>query len=170
MRTEDAEAFEAVMQDLCLAFNRPYTAELSRSFWEPLKHMHVLDVRRAAEAHKRNGRKFPAPKELIPERRIHMTPPGPVVPRGSRYEVGANRMLLRAMMRCGKAVQTIDMRNALRVKADYVAMAEAAERDGEPMADRDYIGMCEEGFARVISQGGGCARSIAGFPSPWISA
>lgn len=155
LKGQDDAAFETLMQDLCLAFNRPYTQRLTLVFWEALKHMHMGEVRRACESARKNLKRFPAPRELIPERRLppRVQIPGPADSM-SRWASAANLILMRLayqdIRRGFKALGPDLLARVLAVKADYVRMAEDAELERESMADDEFIGMCREGFEKVL--------------------
>lgn len=174
MLSQDAEAFETLIQDLCLAFNRPYTTQLSRVFWESLKHMRLDEVKRAADVARKSLKKFPTPKDLIPERRIAQFKPKEPDLEMSRWAVAANKILFkiayederrgfRPIAEYADAVGSSDyprlvkptddslLRRCLAVKSDYVSMAEEAERYGEPMPDEEFVGMCRHGFEQLLT-------------------
>lgn len=176
MLSQDAEAFETVIQDLCLAFNRPYTTQLSRVFWETLKHLRIDEVKRAADIARKSLKKFPTPKDLIPERRLAPVRVAEPEEAMSRWAIAANKILFALAYldkrrgfrpiaeyvampaggyggsHFGQAERVSDMRlrRALEVKADYVRMAEDADRVGEPIDDDEYVGMCREGFEKLL--------------------
>lgn len=154
MLSQDAEVFETLIQDLCLAFNRPYTTQLSRVFWESLKHLRIDEVKRAADIARKSLKKFPTPKDLIPERRMAPVKPSEPDIAMSRWAVGANKILFRLAYedeRRGFRPMGDLLPRVLAVKADYVRMAEEAEQDGEPLPDEDFIAMCREGFERLLT-------------------
>jgi hypothetical protein len=43
------------------------------------------------------------------------------------------------------------LKPCLVAKADYVAMAENAERGGEPWGEQEFNGMCREGFEKLLA-------------------
>ena len=155
MLSQDAEAFETLIQDLCLAFNRPYTTQLSRVFWESLKHLRIDEVKRAADVARKSLKKFPTPKDLIPERRMAPAAPKQQDAPMSRWAVAANKILFRlayederrGFLPLGPEL----LARCLAVKADYVRMAEDAESGGEPWADDDFIAICREGFENLVT-------------------
>lgn len=152
---EDSEAFDTVIRDLCLAFNRPHTPELTRVFWEALKWAHIHDVRRAAVKHRNTAKKFPTPHDLMPSRST-APPPAPKEPEPelSRYAIGANKALLklayqdvrRGFIPLGESL----LARCLAIKRDYVGMAETAERDGEPWADEDFVQTVRQAFEQAL--------------------
>ena len=150
--TDDA-AFGTLMQDLCLAFNRQYSPELSRVFWETLKHAHIAEVRRKADEYRRNGKKFPTPHDLMPDRRAATPPPpqddGPAM---STWAIAANKILFcvayqghRGMTPMGEKLPAL-----LVAKADFVRMAEEDAANGRPWETRDYNQTCREGFQKLL--------------------
>lgn len=150
MRSEDTEAFSRVVEDLCLAFNRPCTDELKRVFAESLKHVGIIDVKRAAASWRRNGRKFPTPKDLMPEKPAAAPRKAEVLPEFSPWGRAANKILLRLSMNCG-GIGDATLARALTAKADYVGMAEQAERSGEKWSDEEFIGLVDEGLAQILA-------------------
>lgn len=175
MLDADAEAFDQVIQDLCLAFNRPHSTDLTRVYWESLKHVHIADVKRAALSARNNLKKFPAPKDLIPERRY--APPKPVEPDPSvsSWAIAANKILLACSyfderrgflpiakwepmppngwglpLRRPELIDGSILDRVLAAKRDYVQMAEDAEAAGEPMDTREFNAMCIEGFQKLL--------------------
>ena len=178
LKGADDAAFGKVMEDLCLAFNRPYSPELGRVFWEALKYAHIAEVQRKAKDYQRTGKKFPTPNDLMPERKSapvqKTTDNGPQI---SKWAIAANKLLLESAYRdkargfrpMGKyaslpdkgwgmpvrpilAMDAAPLQNLLRIKADYVQMAEQAERDGEPMDGLEFSNMCRDGFAHALRQ------------------
>lgn len=158
MLSNEAEQFEAVMQDLCLAFNRPYTTDLSRVFWESLKHLRLDEVRRAAAAHRKNGKKFPTPKELIGDEK-RATAPKPRAPDDpmSKWEMGANRIMFQlAYLDARRGFKPLGpdlLASALRTKNEYVRMAESAEAGGEPWEESEFIGLVYDGLEKLLHPG-----------------
>jgi hypothetical protein len=154
MRSDDAGAFETVMQDLCLAFNRPYTPELSRVFWDSLKHLHIADVRRSADSARKNLKKFPTPKDLTPERAAAPPPPPPDYsgPPMSSWATAANKILFSVAYQGDRGFTAMGdkLRACLAAKADYVEMAENAARLGEAWDEREFNVMCREGFQKLL--------------------
>lgn len=175
LKGQDDAAFEFVMQDLCAAFNRPYTPEITRVFWESLKHVHIAEVRRAALKHRNTAKKFPVPKDLMPERVVATPQPKEAEPKMSRWAVAANKILLRLAYQdvrrgfkpiatyppmplggYGQPLQPVQptddssLRKILVAKREYVGMAEQDEAAGQPWADEDFIALCREGFEKVL--------------------
>jgi hypothetical protein len=154
MLSQDAEAFERVMQDLCLAFNRPYTPELSRVFWESLRNVSIFEVKRAADAARKSLKKFPAPKDLIPDRPA-APPPKPVTDdeQWSPWAIAANKILFavayedvnRGFRPMGDALP-----KCLAAKADYVRMAEDSAVNGDVWNHEEFNRMCREGFQQIL--------------------
>lgn len=66
MRDNDIEAFDALMRDLCAAYNRPYEDRLVRVFMEDLRSVPFGIVRAKAELHRRTAKRFPTPADLRP--------------------------------------------------------------------------------------------------------
>lgn len=177
MLDTDAETFDRVIQDLCLAFNRPHSTELTRVYWESLKHVHIADVKRAALSARNNLKKFPTPKDLIPERRYAETKPKEPEPQMSSWAVAANKILFQLAylderrgfkpiaewepmpanglglpLRMPELIDDSLLRRCIEFKADYVRMAEEADAAGEPMTPREFNAMCIEGFERLLLQ------------------
>ena len=77
MRSDDLVALRAVMDDLCLAYNRPVSDRLVTVFFDSLKNVPFGVVRARAELHRRISKKFPTPHDLRPdERPVKDLPPG----------------------------------------------------------------------------------------------
>lgn len=175
MFREDAETFRTVIEDLCVAFNRPCTDHVVRVFWETLKHMPMGEVRRSMESARKNLRRFPTPKDLTPERKYTPASAIDTGPEMSRWAVAANKILFAVAysdLRRGtkpiavyppmpergwglplKTPVALDdslLQRVLVVKADYVAMGEQSEREGEPMTGPDFSAMCMEGFRKTL--------------------
>lgn len=172
--TDDA-AFGALMQDLCLAFNRPYTTELSRVFWEALKHYPIFDIRRSCDAARSNLKKFPTPRELAPERRPAPPPPVDDGPPMSRWAIAANKILFAVAygdlrrgfqpigvwermpekgwglpLRLARPVDISLLNRALEIKRDFVSMGEQSEAEGEPMLPNEFDNLCRDGFRKLL--------------------
>jgi hypothetical protein len=164
MLSQDAEAFEAVMQDLCLAFNRPYSTELSRVFWESLKHVHIAEVRRNADTARKTLKKFPTPKDLTPDR-VAAPPPKPVDtgPEMSSWAIAANQILFSVAYQGHRGFKSIAKWNGtelldgtkldqcLKRKAEYVRMAEDAAATGDVWEPQEFNRMCREGFEALLA-------------------
>ena len=153
MLSQDAAAFETVMQDLCLAFNRPYTPELSRVFWESLRNVPMHEVKRSAEAARKSLKKFPTPKDLTPER-VAAPPPRPVLDteHWSQWAVAANKILFAVAYQGhrGFAPMGDKLQACLTAKRDYVSMAEDAAMNGDSWNEREFNAMCREGFEKIL--------------------
>jgi hypothetical protein len=176
MLSQDAQAFETLMQDLCLAFNRPYTPELTRVFWESLKHVHIAEVRRNADAARKTLKKFPTPKDLTPDR--VMAPPQKPVdtgPQMSSWAIAANQILFSVAYQGHRGFQPIAkwettpergwglplkkpdlvdgsrLEKCLARKAEYVQMAEEAARGGDVWEPQEFNRMCREGFEALLA-------------------
>lgn len=177
MRNEDSAAFDVVIRDLCLAFNRPHTEDLTRVFWESLKHLHLGEVKRAADAARKNLKKFPTPKDLIPETRVVAPRPKAPEERMSSWGIAANKILFACCFQDTRGlkpvgpyapvpeggyglplphkVEPLDLtpqNELLAAKADYVRMAEEAESKGEKWETYDFNRMCREGFQAIIAR------------------
>lgn len=151
---QDDEAFDAVVKDLCLAFNRQHTPELTRVFWEALKASHIHDVRRVALRYRNTAKKFPAPVDLIPHRSTAPVPEEKrdTGPHMSSWAMAANKILwvvayqgTRGFVPMGEKLKP-----CLVAKADYVRMAEEAQRDGEPWQEHEFNVMCRQGFEKLL--------------------
>jgi hypothetical protein len=153
MLRDDYQPFTAVMTDLCAAFDKPVTDDRVRVFWETLKHVHLHDVKRSAESWKRNQRKFPTPRDLMPER---VTAPPPK-PKGdgeawSSWAIAANKILFAVAYQGNRGFAPMGekLQACLAAKRDYVQMAENAAMGGEPWGEREFNGMCREGFEKLL--------------------
>lgn len=152
--TDDA-AFGTLMEDLCLAFNRPYSQELGRVFWEALKYAHIAEVKRKAQEWQRNGKKFPTPHDLLPEKRAAAAPPpvddGPPM---SPWAIAANKALMAVAYfdekRGMKPMGDEKLKRALEIKRELVEMAENSEREGVPMDGMEYSDMLRSAFRGVL--------------------
>lgn len=149
----DDEAFAKVIEDLCLAYNRPYTPELTRVFWESLKWAHIHDVRRTADAHRAKEKKFPTPRDLAPER-ASAPPPRPEIDteHWSSWAIAANKILFSVAYQGhrGFAPMGDQLQACLAAKRDYVQMAEDAVANGDRWNEREFNAMCREGFEKII--------------------
>jgi hypothetical protein len=173
---DDDAAFAAVIQDLCLAFNRPYTPEVTRVFWESLKFASIFDVRRMAVKHRNTAKKFPTPKDLAPERAV--APAKPVVPDPvmSKWAVAANKILFQLayldkrrgffpiskyppMPKGGYGLplhanipKPLDSKifDMVAMKADYVRMAEEAEANGQSWSHEEFRDLVYDGFEKAL--------------------
>jgi hypothetical protein len=156
MLNTDADAFDAVMQDLCLAFNRPHTVELTRVYWESLKNLRIDEVRRAAMVARNALKKFPTPKDLTPERSAPPPVKDPIESeRWSTWAVAANKILLAVAYqdvnsRGFKPMGEPMLQRVLAIKHDYVQMAEQAEAHGDRWEPEDFNRMCREGFQKLL--------------------
>lgn len=153
MRSEDADQFRGVMEDLCVAYNRPCTDAVIRVFWDALKWAHIYDVRRMAIKHRDSSKKFPSPRDLAPERVARAPAPKADEAPMSTWAVAANKILF--------AVSYLDQSRGYRpvkaalplllsIKADYVRMAEEAQAGGEMWDTVEFNRMCREGFQGVL--------------------
>lgn len=153
MFREDAEAFRATLADLCIAFNRPITDDLVRVYWESLKHLHIADVRRSAESARKGLKKFPTPKDLTPERVVAPPPPkrddGPAM---STWAMAANKILFGVAYQGHRGFRPVGdkLPVCLKAKADYVQLAERAEREGDKWEPEDFNRMCRQGFEKIL--------------------
>jgi len=175
MRSEDSEQFRVAIEDLCTAYNRPCTDSVIRVFYESLKPYHILDIKRMAMRHRASSKRFPAPKDLAPERATSApSKPKEPEPVMSKWAIAANKILLSLayqdrrrgfkpiskyppMPAGGYGLPLVlpkplddKLAKILAVKADYVRMAEEAERDGEPMDGMEFSDMLREGFGRML--------------------
>ena len=175
MRSEDSEAFRGVMEDLCTAFNRPCTDALVRVFAESLKALHIADVKHASESYRKNGKRFPAPKDLMPERRARAPMPRQPEPQMTRWAKIANKILLAvayqdirrgfkpmaefpppegdsdSRLRLPRPADDTVLQRALAAKADYVRMAEEAEILGERWTDEEFAELAFDGLEQILS-------------------
>lgn len=68
MRTDDYEAFTELMQDLCAAYDKPFSDRLVRVFWEDLRAVDLKTARNLATLwRKMPNSKFPKPADLRPK-------------------------------------------------------------------------------------------------------
>lgn len=155
MRSEEFDAFATVIRDLCAAYDRPATDERVRVFWEDLRHLHLLDVKRSAESWRRSSKKMPTPIELKPARPTAPPPKDPIESeRWSTWAMAANKILFaiayqderRGFKPMGK--EALD--RCLAAKRDYVEMAEDAERHGQAWDTGEFNRMCREGFEKLL--------------------
>jgi len=174
---QDDAAFETVMRDLCLAFDRPYDVERTRVFWEALKHVNIGDVKRFAITYRKSGKKFPAPRDLMPER----TAPTPLQvtandPRMSRWAVAANTILFALAylderrgfkpiavweptppngwglpLRLPKLIDGTRLDRCLHAKRDLVGLAEQDDSAGQPWAEREFNIACRQAFEQILT-------------------
>jgi hypothetical protein len=154
MRSEDADAFRAVMEDLCVAYNRPCTDAVIRVFWEDLKFAHIHDVRRMAMKHRNTAKKFPTPRDLAPERTVSAPPPRAPDVVMSSWAIAANKILFAvAYLDKRRGFRSIgpNLQHVLAAKADYVRMAEEAERNGDVWDTQEFNRMCREGFQGLLA-------------------
>jgi hypothetical protein len=66
MYENEKEEFGRALQDLCMSVNRPFTADLSRVFWEDLKAIPFPQVDRQIQAIRRSGKKTFNSNDLRP--------------------------------------------------------------------------------------------------------
>lgn len=160
---QDDEAFDAIMRDLALAFDRPHDVARVRVFWEALKHVSIGEVKRLATSWRKNGRKFPAPRDLMPERAAPPTKAATsiedpeIVRRANALSVWARHasLILYHVAYCDprrqfKPVGEALLADCLRVKRDIVGMAEQDERDGQPWSDLDFNATCKHAFEKLL--------------------
>jgi hypothetical protein len=176
MRSEDADQFRAVMEDLCVAFNRPISDAVIRVFWESLKYASILDVRRMALKWRNTAKKFPTPKDLAPERVVAPSKPVESDPAMSKWAVAANKILLQLAYfdkrrgffsiskyppmpkgGCGLPLSAnlpkpLDAKifDMVAMKADYVRMAEEAEANGQPWSHEEFRDLVYDGFEKAL--------------------
>lgn len=178
MRSEEFEAFSEVIADLCAAYDRPVTDARNRTFWDVLKHFHMHDVKRSALKWRNTQRKMPAPIDLKPERTAAPEKPRDEGPSMSTWAAAANQILMacaylderrgfRPIAKyeplpergCGlplqlpKLVDRTLLDKCLVVKADYVEMAEDAERAGQAWDTTEFNRLCREGFQKLLGAG-----------------
>lgn len=67
MYQHEFDSFKSLISDVCTAFNRPFTDDLVRVFWEALKPYPLQRVRWRIKFHIGHSKKFPAPIDLRPE-------------------------------------------------------------------------------------------------------
>lgn len=155
MRSDEFDAFAIVIKDLCAAYDRPATEERVRVFWEDLRYLHLLDVKRSAEAWRRSSRKMPTPIDLKPERVAAPPPKDPIdSEKWSSWAMAANKILFAVAYEDenGRGFRPVGdlMPKLLAIKRDFVQMAERAERDGEHWDHVEFNRMCREGFEKIL--------------------
>lgn len=158
----DDTAFDGIMRDLALAFDRPHDVERVRVFWEALKHVSLGEVKRLAANHRKHGKKFPAPRDLMPEK-----PPAPASqtaaedPRYaslSTWWKNAN-LILYHVAYCDRRrglvpLGEVRLAELLRVKRDIVGMAEQDDYAGSPWSDLDFNATCKHAFEKILGLSG----------------
>lgn len=158
MRNEDFDAFAEVIADICAAYDRPATDERKRVFWDVLKHLHLLDVKRAADSWKRSQRKMPTPIDLKPERSAAPPPRDPIdSEQWSTWAMAANKILLAVAYfdeRRGFFSAGDLMPKLLAIKRDFVQMAEEAAANGAPWEPEEFNRACREGFEQALGTKG----------------
>lgn len=180
MDTSEFDEFSLVIKDICTAFDRPYTDDRARVFWEDLKRYHLLDVKKTAAAYRQFGKKMPAPRDLIPERKSRPTaPPREDENKISPWGIAANKILMAVAymdIRRGfkpmavyepvpekgwglsgwppKPVSTDVFHAVMLAKAEYVNLAEVAEAEGEPWETVEFNQLCREGFEKLLGTTG----------------
>ena len=160
---QDDAAFDTVMRDLALAFDRPHDVERVRVFWEALKHVHISEVKRLAASYRKNGKRFPTPRDLTPEKTVApaaapTSVEDPAIVRRandlSTWSKAANVILFhvaycdprRGMIPLGAAL----VAECLRVKRDIVGMAEQDERAGQPWGTHEFNTTCRQAFEKIL--------------------
>lgn len=180
MYSSDYDSFRRVIEELSLAFNRPFTDELVRVFWDALKDAPFPGVKELANKWKVSGKKFPTPSDLRPERvrapaRKELTEEDREVLAMSSWAIAANRILFSVAYQGNRGFRPIAkyppppesglglplklvkpeddtlLRACLAAKADYVRMAEEAEAGGEPWDRIEFNRMCREGFEKLLA-------------------
>lgn len=66
MFQSEFDQFKALMSDLCTAFNRPYTDDVVRVFWDALKPYPFAQMRVRMKVAAGTLKKFPTPQDLTP--------------------------------------------------------------------------------------------------------
>lgn len=153
MRNEDGDAFAAILETLCTAYNRPRTDDLVRVYWAALKPLHIHDLKRSADSWIRNARKFPTPRDLMPERAAAPPPkPRDDGPPMSSWAIAANKILFAVAYQGDRGFRPVgDVLPALvAAKNDYVRRAEEATADGEKWDTVEFNRMCREGFEKLL--------------------
>jgi hypothetical protein len=176
MRSDEFDAFSVVIKDLCAAYDRPATEERVRVFWEDLRYLHLLDVKRSAEAWRRSSRKMPTPIDLKPERVAAPPPKDPIESESwSSWAMAANQILLavayfderrgfRSMatweptpergwglpLRRPKLIDGALLDKCLAIKRDFVQMAEQDEARGAPWEPQEFNRACREAFEQAL--------------------
>ena len=171
MRAEDFPAFRAIIEDLCTAFDRPFTDARVRVFHEALKHAHILDVKRAADTHRKTAKRFPTPKDLLPTRSVAPKREEPE-PHFSKWAQLANRILWLLQFNSGRGMKPIGkwknpdpwrhgmqatplddtFARVLAAKADYVRMAEEAEAEGREWTVEEFVELVRPGLGQIIAE------------------
>jgi hypothetical protein len=153
MLSQDAEAFEVVMKDLCLAFNRPWSPELTGVFWEALRYAPIHEVRRIALKYRNTGKKFPTPHDLTPPRATAPEPKRDEGPSMSSWAIAANKILFSVAYQGHRGFKPIGdaLPKCLARKTEYVRMAEDAAATGDVWDEQEFNRFCREGFQKLLS-------------------
>lgn len=138
MYQSDFDEFKKTLSDLCVAVNRPFNDELSRVFWEDLKHMHLSAVRERAKYLRAAGKTRFTSNDLRPEPEkapppVHRSPFEDADEFDSRGNFGLLRHLLAVKQQPdGDTLQRlIDAKN--RLVNDFREMNREEEVGGEEM-------------------------------------
>lgn len=175
MLDADSDAFDAVMKDLALAFDRPHDLERVRVFWTDLKHVSLSEVKRLAAAYRKTGKKFPAPRDLMPEKTsgpkapLTSCEPADVIERANKlssWSKAANVILFHVAY-CDRRRRFVPLgeellARCLAAKRDLVGGAEQDERAGQPWGEHEFNVTCRQAFEKILG--------LTGVPMPDASA
>lgn len=175
MQGGDFAAFSEVIADLCAAYDRPATDARNRVFWETLKPYHLHDIKRAVAKWRDTQRKMPAPVDLKPQRSTAPPKEPELGPGMSTWAVAANTILFAVAyldvcrgfvpvsqweqapekgwglpLPLAQLVDGSRLKHVLAAKADYVRMAEEAEKAGEAWDTHEFNVMCRQGFEQLL--------------------
>lgn len=153
MRSEDFPEFRTMIEDMCASFDRTCTDAKVKAFYEPLKRFHIADLKRQADVWKANFSKMPTPRELMPQK---VAAPAPVQDSGppmSHWAIAANKILFGVAYQGNRGFRPMGdkLKQCLKVKADYVRMAEDAARAGQSWDEQEFNAMCREGFEKLLA-------------------
>lgn len=166
----DNTAFDAIMRDLALAFDRPHDVERVRVFWEALKHVALGEVRARAIAWRKSGKRFPTPRDLMPEKvaapvKHTSCEPADVVERAEKLSSWAKaaNVILFHVAYCDPRRRCVPLGEELRyrclaAKRDLVGAAEQDARAGQPWDEREFNVTCRQAFEQILG--------LTGVPMP----
>lgn len=160
---QDDDAFDTVMRDLALAFDRPHDVARVRVFWEALKHVSLGEVKARAKSYAKNGKRFPSPRDLMPDR-VEKPAAAPtsvedpdVIARANRLSTwakAANQILFHVAY-CDPRRRLVplgeeQLARCLHAKRDLVGGAEQDERAGQSWDEHEFNVACRESFEKVL--------------------
>lgn len=163
MTTELFDDWDRAFAELCAGYDKPATNERRAAYRKSLSKMHIGAWQQLVDycLSEKGPEKFPTTYALwnvsrelrrqrarAPEQAQDDDPPM------SRWAIAANKILFavaygdlrRGFLPMGKEL----LERALVIKADFVAMGEASERDGEPMSGKEFDNLCRDGFRKLL--------------------